>query len=93
MALYAFDGTWNSDHDAGQYGQDTNVVKFARLYDDHKVMLGKNGEAESVKHLPAYVDEIAFKFNNRDNPYLFRDTLLRLIDGETLPLKELANGK
>jgi transposase-like protein len=35
----------------------------------------------SVKHLPAYLDEIAFRFNNRDNPYLFRDTLLRLIDG------------
>jgi len=43
----------------------------------------------SVKHLPAYLDEIAFRFNNRDNPYLFRDTLLRMIDGETLPLREL----
>jgi len=53
MALYAFDGTWNSDHDAGEYGQDTNVVKFARVYDDQKVMLGKDGEAESVKNLPA----------------------------------------
>ena len=47
----------------------------------------------SVKHLPAYLDEISFKFNNRDNPYLFRDTLLRLIDGETLPLEELVNGR
>lgn len=46
----------------------------------------------SVKHLPAYLDEVAFKFNNRDNPFLFRDTMLRLIDGETLPLKELVNG-
>jgi transposase-like protein len=43
----------------------------------------------SAKHLPAYLDEIAFKFNNRDNPHLFRDTLLRLIDGKTLPLEEL----
>lgn len=47
----------------------------------------------SSKHLPAYLDEIAFRFNNRDNPYLFRDTLLRLLDGETLPLAELVNGK
>lgn len=46
----------------------------------------------STKHLPAYLDEVAFKFNNRDNPYLFRDTLLRLIHGETLPLKELVHG-
>jgi transposase-like protein len=43
----------------------------------------------SAKHLPAYLDEIAFRFNNRQNPYLFRDTVLRLIDGETLPFKEL----
>jgi transposase-like protein len=47
----------------------------------------------SVKHLPAYLDEVAFRFNNRDNPYLFRDTMLRLIDGETLPLKELIHGE
>lgn len=43
----------------------------------------------SVKHLPAYLDEVAFRFNNRDNPYLFRDTLLRMVEGETLPLREL----
>jgi transposase-like protein len=46
----------------------------------------------SAKHLPAYLDEISFRFNNRDNPYLFRDTLLRLLDGETLPLEELVHG-
>jgi transposase-like protein len=46
----------------------------------------------SAKHLPAYLDEISFRFNNRDNPYLFRDTLLRLIEGETLPLEELVHG-
>lgn len=43
----------------------------------------------SAKHLPAYLDEIAFRFNNRENPYLFRDTLLRLVEGETLPYAEL----
>lgn len=46
----------------------------------------------SAKHLPAYLDEIAFRFNNRDNPYLFRDTLLRMVEGETLPLEELVHG-
>ena len=43
----------------------------------------------SKKHLPAYLDEIAFKFNNRDNPYLFRDTVLRLIDEEPLRYRTL----
>ena len=39
--------------------------------------------------LPAYLDEISFRFNNRDNPYLFRDTLLKLIGAENLPYSEL----
>jgi len=43
----------------------------------------------STKHLPAYLDEMAFRFNNRDNAFLFRDTLLRMIHGETLPYAEL----
>jgi transposase-like protein len=43
----------------------------------------------SVKHLPAYMDEFAFRFNNRENPFLFRDTLLKLLEAETLPYKQL----
>jgi transposase-like protein len=43
----------------------------------------------SKKHLAAYLDEFAFRFNNRDNPYLFRDTILKLVEGESLPYKEL----
>jgi transposase-like protein len=44
----------------------------------------------SSKHLPAYLDEIAFRFNNRDNPDLFRDTMLKLLDGNHVSFKELA---
>ncbi len=29
----------------------------------------------SVKHLDRYLDELEFRFNNRNNPYLFRDNL------------------
>lgn len=43
----------------------------------------------SVKHLDRYLDEFEFRFNNRNNPYLFRDTLLRLIQSENLEYKEL----
>jgi transposase-like protein len=46
----------------------------------------------SVKHLPAYLDEIEFRHNNRNNPNLFRDTLLVLIHSEPLPFKELVHG-
>jgi hypothetical protein len=34
----------------------------------------------SAKHLTAYLDEMTFRFNNRDNPYLFRDTMMKLIE-------------
>ena len=43
----------------------------------------------SARHLPAYLDEMAFRYNNRRNPYLFRDTLLKLISAETLEYKQL----
>jgi hypothetical protein len=47
----------------------------------------------SAKHLPAYLDEMAFRFNNRDNAFLFRDTLPRMIEGETLHYAELVEAK
>ncbi len=47
----------------------------------------------SVKHLPAYLDEFEFRFDNRDNPYLFRDTILKLIASERLEYKELVAEK
>lgn len=30
-----------------------------------------------------------FRFNNRENPFLFRDTLLVLLHGDALPYREL----
>lgn len=43
----------------------------------------------SAKHLDAYLDELEWRFNNRENPYLFRDTLLKLIKAENLPYQRL----
>jgi transposase-like protein len=43
----------------------------------------------SAKHLESYLDEIAFKFNNRRNPYLFRDTIRAMLDAEVLTYAEL----
>jgi transposase-like protein len=42
-----------------------------------------------AKHLPAYLDEMCFRFNNRKNPYLFRDTIIKLIASPNLEYKEL----
>ena len=41
--------------------------------------------------LSAYLDEIAFRFNNRENPYLFRDTLMKLIRSNNLSYQELVS--
>ena len=43
----------------------------------------------SAKHLPAYLDEMCFRFNNRHNEFLFRDTMLKLIDSPNLEYKTL----
>jgi transposase-like protein len=43
----------------------------------------------SAKHLSAYLDEMTFRFNNRSNPYLFRDTLMKLIEAPVLEYKKL----
>jgi hypothetical protein len=43
----------------------------------------------SHKHLDRYLDEFEFRFNNRKNPYLFRDTIIRLVNGEKLPYEKL----
>ncbi len=43
----------------------------------------------SAKHLDAYLDKIEWRHNNRKNPYLFRDTMRKLIGAEKLEFKEL----
>ncbi len=43
----------------------------------------------SAKHLPAYLDEMVFRFNNRKNQFLFRDTLIKLILSPNLEYKDL----
>lgn len=43
----------------------------------------------SVKHINAYLDELEFRFNNRDNPYMFRDTLMKLISSGNLEYQKL----
>ena len=45
----------------------------------------------SVKHLDRYLDKFEFRFNNRNNPFLFRDTLLRLLATSNLEYKQLTS--
>lgn len=43
----------------------------------------------STKHLDAYLDELEWRFNQRRNPYLFRDTLMKLLSAKKLPYQVL----
>ena len=43
----------------------------------------------SARHLPAHLDEMCFRFNNRKNPCLFRNTIIKLIQTRSLEYKEL----
>ena len=43
----------------------------------------------SVKHLDAYLSELEWRFNNRSNPHIFRDTLRRLLDTDRLTYERL----
>jgi transposase-like protein len=69
----------------------TNTVESAwSLFD--RAVIGSYHKL-SRKHLPAYLDEFAFRFNNRENPHLFRDTILALVESDTLTYKELVAAK
>jgi transposase-like protein len=43
----------------------------------------------SKKHMDAYLDEFEWRFNQRENPYLFRDTLVKLLSTPKMEFKEL----
>ena len=38
-----------------------------------------------------YLDETAFRYNSRENPYLFRDTLTALLGADALPYEKLTS--
>lgn len=43
----------------------------------------------STKHLDAYLKELEWRHNNRENPYLFRAIMLKLITADNLPYQVL----
>jgi hypothetical protein len=43
----------------------------------------------SAKHLAAYLDEMTFRFNRRNNADLFLDTLRHMVTASTLTLENL----
>jgi transposase-like protein len=42
-----------------------------------------------TKHMDAYLEEFEWRFNNRDNPHLFWDTMVRLLNSPKMEFREL----
>jgi hypothetical protein len=43
----------------------------------------------SAKHLPAYLEELTFRFNRRDSKTLFLDTLWHMVTADPLTFEKL----
>jgi transposase-like protein len=101
-AIYTDQGTWyrslgdeNTRHESVDHAKEewvrgdvtTNGIESA--WSLLKRSIVGSYHQLSAKHLQAYADEFAFRFNNRENPFLFRDTLLKLIEGDSLPYAQL----
>lgn len=78
------------NHSIGQWVQaDVHTNTIEGVWSLFKRSLVGSYHHLSVKHLDAYLDEMAFRYNNRENAHLFRDTLLALIGADSLPYAEL----
>ena len=91
------------DNDAGDTGLHQTVNHSAKEYvrgDVHTNSIegafglfkrGIIGSFHQVshKHLDRYLDEFEFRYNNRKNPYLFRDTLRQLVMAGHIEYKQL----
>ena len=47
----------------------------------------------SVKHMDRYLEELEWRFNNRDNPHIFMYTLKRIVRTDPMTFRELVDGK
>ena len=78
------------NHSAGEYVRgDVHTNSIENIWSLLKRSIIGSYHKVSVKHLDAYLDELEWRFNNRDNPFLFRDTLIRLLQSENLAYKVL----
>jgi transposase-like protein/IS1 family transposase len=78
------------NHSADEWVRgDVNTNSIENVFSLFKRSVMGSYHKVSKKHLDAYLDELEWRFNNRENPYLFRDTLLKLIHSENLEYKKL----
>ena len=67
-------------------GRTTGSGARARVF--ARPLVGSYQQLE-LKYLPAYLAEIEWREESRENPFAFRDTVLRLLGGDPLEYAEL----
>jgi transposase-like protein len=78
------------NHSEGQWTRgDVHTNSLENVWSLLKRSIISSYHQVSAKHLDAYLDELEFRFNNRENPYMFRDAMLKLLLAETLPYTKL----
>lgn len=45
----------------------------------------------SAKHMDRYLEEMEWRFNNRDNPHIFRDTMARIVRTDPITFRQLVD--
>jgi transposase-like protein len=85
----------NTEHKTVKHGDkeyvrgDVHVNSVENIWSLLKRSIIGSYHQVSAKHLDAYLDELEFRYNNRENPYMFRDAMLKLLLAETLPYAKL----
>src|ERR1700690_1106531 len=82
------------DHEAKEYVRgDVHTNSIENAWSLFKRSIVGSCAKVSPKHLDAYLDEFEWRFNNRKNPPLFRDTILKLISSQKIEYKTLTSTK
>lgn len=78
------------NHRSGEYVRgDIHTNSIENVWSLLKRSVAGSYHKISDKHIDRYLDELEWRFNNRENPYLFADTLKKLIAANKLEYKEL----
>jgi len=93
--LVRIESQWTARAETGGYLSDGTVASSQGTHPPSRNLGGAPSRVKmdaivrATCHLPAYFDEMTWPFNNRKNPFLFRDTMLKLIASDNLEYKEL----
>ena len=92
-SYFSVDDTW--DHQSVSHNYDRWVVGGVRtnsikdLWLPFKRSLMGPLHMVSIKHIDQYLSELEWRFNNRDTPRIFIDTLRRIVATKAMPYAEL----